>query len=302
MRRVSGGRFVDIESPRGYVIDHSGLALGWTDSELPPTPGLLARVALGDLELYLGRGTPSRRDRFARAADRLVRSVEMIPGGFSGWAMPRPPAAYQDELDEGWFSGSVHAECVAVLVRAKSILGDDDALECARAAFGGFETPVEEGGFAREIAEAGAESGLASALFIEAFPVSRPSLNLLGHTTAMLAVHDYGRLTQRDRAADLFERCAAGLDHTLERFDAGGWSLVDLDDRWRGTHLAAGRRHREHILHLEELARLSSRGAFGETAARWREAGARTPFVLRARTRRLAFRIANPGAPTAEEG
>lgn len=298
MRQAARGRFIDTGTPRGYYVDYSRFAERWASTELPPSPAELARLALGDLELYLARGTPQRRDRFARAVERLVRSVETIPGGFVGWAMTRVPGAYRGELEEGWFCGRVHAECVSALLRAGTVLGDDAAVDTARAALGGFETPVEEGGFAREIAERGLESGLESPLFIESYPVSEPSLNLLGHTSAMLAVHDYGRLSEPERAASLLTRLASGLEYTLDRFDAGGWSLVDLDDRWSGRFLAGRALHREHILHLEEVARLTTRSAFRKAAERWRDHDARLLPRLRVLVGRVVFRMMNPGAPT----
>ena len=73
MRRMAVGRFTDPESPRGYIIDYSAWAEQWDERELPETPGGLARLALGDLELYLARGTPERRDRFELA----VRPFEL---------------------------------------------------------------------------------------------------------------------------------------------------------------------------------------------------------------------------------
>ncbi|MBD3366920.1 MAG: hypothetical protein GF405_01945 [Candidatus Eisenbacteria bacterium] len=297
MRRVARGRFIDHERPRGYHVDYSSAAENWTGQALPESPADLARLALGDLELYLARGTPERRDRFELAVSELVRRIETIPGGFSGWAMPEGPAAYRDELSEGWFSGRVHAECVAALVRAKTVLGHNEALACARAAFGGFETPVEEGGFVREIAEEGLESGLESALFIETYPTRGRSLCLGGHMRAMLTIHDYGRVVEPERAESLFTRALAGLEYTLDGFDTGSWSLADLDDRWRGARTASRALHKEHILHLKELARITGRSQLHQTAVRWGDYDARPLLVLRASVARVAFRIMNPGAP-----
>jgi len=297
MQGATRGRFIDLESPRGYVVDYSRSAERWREPELPGDPSVLARVALGDLELYLARGTPERRDRFSEASRWLVSHLETIPGGFGGWPMPTTPEAYREELAVGWFSGRAHAECVGVLLRAGTILGSREALEAARVALGGFETPVDDGGFIREVAERGLESGLDTPVFVETYPTARPSLELLGQTTAMFALHDAGRVLERERAAHLLDRAVRGLEYVLDRFDTGAWSRADLDDRWRGARIAVPARHREHILHLKEVARVTGHRTFNEMARRWGEYDARPLAVLRARIGHMAFRMMNPGAP-----
>jgi len=297
MNRPKQGRFVDPESPRGYCIDYADVADAYAGEGIPETPAGVARLALGDLERYLARGTPGARGRFERAVTWLTRNTETIPGGFSGWAMPDPPRPFAGELPGAWFCGRVHAECLAVLVRGGTILGNTEAVAAARGAFGGFETLVDEGGFAREIAEEGTESGLESPLFIESYPLPELSLELLGHTTAMLAVHDYGRVAEPERAGRLFRRLADGLAYLIDLYDTGAWSLADLDARWRGRRLASAPEHRVHILHLRELERMTGAPILGETALRWGEYDASPLHVLRAGTRYAAFRMMNPGAP-----
>ena len=219
------GRHVDLSSPRGYYLDYSA----WADAGDPwhgsaphadgaagtrpvPSPSHVARWALGNLELYLGNGNAGRRDRFEAGARWLVDNIEVIPGGFGGWAMGAPPEAFAEHLRPGWFSGAVHAECIATLMRAASLIQADEALDVARTALGGFGTPVEDGGFLREVGGAGHEGGLDSPIFLEQYPMAaRRSMVLAGHARAILALFDCVLLTGDFSTRTLFDRSVRGL-------------------------------------------------------------------------------------------
>ncbi|MCK4410116.1 MAG: hypothetical protein KAW67_08525, partial [Candidatus Eisenbacteria sp.] len=153
------GRHIDLSSPRGYYLDYSHLAGSEPDCDdrgVPVvrvrgggracSPSLVARSALGNLEVYLESGSAERRDRFEFLSRWLIESMEILPGSFGGWSMPEVPRGLRGELPQGWFSASAHAECTAVLVRAISLLRQEGAVGAARRAMGAFYTSVEDGG------------------------------------------------------------------------------------------------------------------------------------------------------------
>lgn len=279
------GRHIDLFSPRGYYLDYSGYARteGECDATgLPvvrvrggartPSPALAARSALGNLELYLENGATERRDRFLLIARRLRETIEYIPGSFAGWSMPDAPRGLRGRLPEGWFSAAAHAECIAVLVRAASLMREDGAVEAARRALGGFYTSVEDGGFLREIGESGDDIGVESLAFIEEYPLAaQPRMMLASHVRAVWAVHDYLGVEEDPGARVLLKRCLDGLSFVLDRFDLGYWTRSSLDGR--RPRPASAERHGTHVLMMDLLARMSGSDGFAEAGARWRSYG-----------------------------
>jgi hypothetical protein len=273
------GRHIDLRSPRGYYIDWSsladrpspiaGAAAGRRGARRPPAPSPsdVARWALGNLEHYLESGSAERTRFFRDAARFLSASIEVVPGSFGGWAMPDLPAAYAADLRSGWFSGAAQGECLSVLARAALLLGMDDALDTARRAYGGFEAPVSEGGFLRELGDAG-PSGPA---FLEEYPVEgRPVMRLSGHVRALWGVYDYWKASGEDAAGSLFDRCVRGLSFVLDRFDMGYWTRRDLDQGEGGSGAASLVELREHILQMSVMYEITGVALFADTAGRWR--------------------------------
>ncbi len=283
MQGAGAGKFLDLSSPRGYHLAYAAFANRRESRDAldsPPTgsgrervarsPWLMARSALACLELYLENGNQERRAGFERIAQWLIDKHEEEPGGFLGWPMPAIPRVFRGDLSDGWFSGSAHAECIAVLVRAGALLNMEGALDCARRAVIGFATPVEDGGFLREVGEEGCEGGLETMAFAEEYPVTdRVSMTFGGHARAMFALSDFAALENDEGARALLDRYARGLEYVLDRFDLGFWSRADLDSRWRGVRIASYTQHTEHALQLSLLSRIKGCHAFDSTSERW---------------------------------
>jgi hypothetical protein len=309
MREVTRGRHIDLKSPRGYYLDYSrsadpsgpvddgGLPVSRRD-RATHDPGEVARFALGNLEIYLEGGSESRRDRFERAAAWLAENMEFVPGSFGGWAMSDPPRAFRAGLAPGWFSGAVHAECVSVLTRASLLLGLKGAIEAARDAFPAFRTPVQDGGLLREVGEEGHEGAVESLALVEEYPMpERPSMTLSGHTRAVWSIFDYWRATNDGEASRLLERCAAGAEFVLDRYDTGYWVRADLDPAWRGVRLSSPEGLAEQALGAAILADVTGLRAFRDASRRWRGYAASPAARARAALERLSFALRNPGAP-----
>ena len=306
------GRHIDFSSPRGYYLDYSHMAASEPECDergVPvvrvrdgraSSPPLAARAALGNLELYFESGNPARRERFSCLASWLIDSMEVVPGSFGGWSMPDVPRRLRSELPEGWFSASAHAECVAVLVRAISLLHMEGAAEAARRALGAFHTGVEDGGFLREIGEAGSDSGVESLVFIEEYPVPyAPRMVLGSHVKAVWTLFDYLDIDDDPGVRALFNRCVSGLAFSLERFDLGYWTTASLDGR--RIRPASSERHRTHVLMMDTLYRMTGEAAFGEAAERWRSYAVEPRNKARARLERARAALANVRTPPAPE-
>jgi hypothetical protein len=312
MSGTIAGKFVDLRSPRGYHLAYAAFADGCESCDtlgLPPTgsgraqvvhsPWLMARSALACLELYLENGNRERRADFERIAHWLIDNHEEQPGGFLGWPMPDVPRAFRGELSDGWFSGSAHAECIAVLVRAGTLLGVDGAVDCARRAVIGFATPVEDGGFVREVGEEGHEGGLETMVFAEEYPIAgRASMTFGGHARAMFALSDFATLDGDQGTRTLLNRYARGLEYVLDRFDLGFWSRADLDSMWRGVRIATITQHTEQVLQLSLLADITECDVFGSTSEQWRAYARLRRHRWKSSLLQGRFRIMNPIALT----
>ncbi len=308
MSEAVAGKFVDLRSPRGYHLAYAAFAErreSWDELGLPlirsrraevtRSPWLMARSALACLELYLENGNREKRADFERIARWLIDNHEEEPRGFLGWPMPDVPRAFRGDLSDGWFSGSAHAECIAVLVRAGTLLGMDGAIECARRAIIGFATPVEDGGFLREVGEEGYEGGLETMAFAEEYPiVGRPSMTFGGHARAMLALSDFAALDGDQGTRVLLDRYARGLEYVLDRFDLGFWSRVDLDPRWRGVRIASNTQHAEQVLQLSLLAAIGDSALCSSISEQWRVHAQFRRQRWKSRLLAGRFRIMNP--------
>lgn len=278
------GRHIDYSSPRGYYLDYSEW-VGWAGEidggsedgagragpDADVSPLVLARDALGSLEVYLGGGRIDHRDRFEALSRWLVESQEIVPGSFGGWAMPEVPRALRGQLASGWFSGSTHAECVAVLVRAAMLLKLEGAADAARRAFGGFRAGLEDGGFLREIGEEGHDAGPESLAFIEEYALpDRPAMILDTHARGLWAIHDFLRLGDDRAAESLFRRCVRGLVFVLDRYDLGYWTRGDLDPSRRSVCPSTLEGIATHVVMLDVLERMSGDQELGRASERWR--------------------------------
>lgn len=301
------GRHFDITSPRGYYLDYSryagpakanaaGVALApVSDTSRTPSPLIVAREALGSLEVYLGGGRGGTRDRFELLSQWLIDNMEVVPGSFGGWSMPESRRG--TKLEDGWFSGLAHAECLSVLVRASSLLRKDGALEAGRRAFGGFCTGIDDGGFLREIGDAGDEGGLASLVFVEEYPLQeRSRLSFATHVSALWAVFDYLTVTDDHAARLTLGRLVDGLAFVLERFDMGYWAAAELDDDLRGVRPASSGELATHISMLDVLQRMTGRDEFGEVALRWRGYSQSVRAGFRAKLVRAGSALTNVGS------
>jgi hypothetical protein len=304
------GRHIDLSSPRGYYFDYShmaGVESRCDDAGVPvvrvkggervSSPPLVARVALGHLEIYLENGNSSQRRRFRDLSRWLVDTMEILPGSFGGWPMPEVPRGLRGSLPQGWFSASAHAECISVLARAVSLLRLDGALEATRRAMGAFYTSIDDGGFLHEIGEAGDESGVPSLAFIEEFPVpDAPRMVMSSHVRAVWAMFDHLRIDDDPGARILLDRCVRGLRFALDRFDIGYWTAASLGRRLRP---ASFERHATHVLMMSVLHRMTGDEVFAESARRWSEY-ARSPGN-RARAGLARARSALSGGATTPE-
>lgn len=308
MSAAARGRHIDFSSPRGYYIDYTPWAYARCEADdegIPlvrgsggehvPSPVLVSRIAMGNLELYLSNGSAERREKFEALTRWLIAHQEVIPGGYGGWSMPRVPRGFDGAVAEGWFSGGTHSECLSTLVRAAVLLRTDGAREAARRAFGGLRTSVGDGGFLREIGDGSDVGDIPSLAFIDELPVQEPRLLAFEtHVRGLWAAFDYGFMDSDDSSRGLFERCLDGLSFVLERYDLGYWTRADLRAGPRATRPTSEGGLETQVMMLEVLFAMSQRAEFGSAARRWESYVTRPVGRTRALLGRAWSAIAGP--------
>jgi heparosan-N-sulfate-glucuronate 5-epimerase len=222
-------------------------------------PIAIAQYGLGNYNLFRRTADSGRRKKFLLSADWLYTNLEPNGHGLAVWHH-QFDWEYRDTLRAPWYSALAQGQGISVLVRAHKETGDTRYLAAAQRALASFYVPVSEGGVAF--------TDQAGDLWFEEYIVSPPTHILNGFIWAVWGVHDYHLATHDNSAHDLFARAVRTLQHDLDRYDLGFWSLYEQS----GTRLpmvASPFYHRLHIVQLRIMHRLTGDTAFGQVADRW---------------------------------
>jgi heparosan-N-sulfate-glucuronate 5-epimerase len=222
-------------------------------------PIAIAQYGLGNYNLFRRTGNAERHKKFLRIADWLVQHLEPNAQGLAVWNHYFD-WEYRDTLRAPWYSALAQGQGISVLVRAHKESGDSRYLDAAQRALASFFKPVTEGGvtFTDEHGD----------VWFEEYLVSPPTHILNGFIWAAWGVYDYFLATRDSSAQELFSRAVCTLEHNLDRYDLGFWSLYEQS----GTRLpmvASPFYHQLHIVQLRVMHRLTGEDKFKRVADRW---------------------------------
>jgi hypothetical protein len=222
-------------------------------------PIAIAQYALGNYNLFLRTGDPSRREKFLKTADWLVRNLERNAAGLAVWNH-HFDWVYRVPLKAPWYSGLAQGQGISVLVRAHLETGDTCYLGAAKRAFETFLTTVNEGGvtYVDEVGNT----------WFEEYITSPPTHILNGFIWASWGVIDYYLATSDLGAKKLFAQAMATLACNLQHYDVGFWSLYDQSGT-RMKMLASPFYHSLHIVQLKVLHWLTGNEVFASLADLW---------------------------------
>jgi heparosan-N-sulfate-glucuronate 5-epimerase len=226
---------------------------------LQHNPIAIAQYGLGNYNLWKQNGDSQRREKFFRIADWLCAHLEQNASGLSVW-QHHFDWEYRDTLKAPWYSALAQGQGISVLVRAGRVSYHPKYFEAARSAFASFQRSIDQGGVAF--------TDDAGDLWLEEYIVSPPTHILNGFIWALWGVYDYFLATQDDASRDLFARGVRTLQHNLDSYDLGFWSLYEQS----GTRLpmvASRFYHRLHIVQLRVMHRLTGEDFFARVADRW---------------------------------
>lgn len=222
-------------------------------------PIAIAQYGLGNYDLYRHSGQTERRCNFIRAADWLVKHLELNKYGVRVW-QHHFDWEHSEILKAPWWSALAQGQGISLLVRAFADTGDAKYLDTARAAFSSFVVDIGDGGVScRE------EN---NDLWLEEYVVSPPSHILNGFIWALWGVYDYYLCTQGESVKRLFQEGISTLAANLWRYDTGFWSLYDLNDTTLSP-IASPFYHQLHIVQLFVMHRLTRNDVFSQYGQVW---------------------------------
>lgn len=161
-------------------------------------------------------------------------------------------------IDPPWASAMAQGELISLYLRLWQALERPSLLQTAYRAYRFMQLPVEEGGVRRRD-----EFGN---LWLEEYPSREPSFVLNGFIYAVLGLVDLYRVTRDEEVKRDIDECLATLGARLSDFDAGYWSLYDLQKRELVRYYY---QKNVHIPQLAVLEQLTGNPLFGYYRRRW---------------------------------
>lgn len=254
------------------MLDYQG-AVG-----LQYNPIAIAQYGLGNYNLWLREGDPTRRAQVMLAADWLVENLKPNDQGVWVWRHEFD-WEYRTPLKAGWYSALSQGQGVSLLLRAHAETGDSAYQLAASRAFDSFLRDVNDGGVTLVDHRGN--------MWFEETIVDPPTHILNGFMWAAWGVHDILLATGDVRARMRLNEAVRTLRERLHDFDAGYWSLYEHSGT-RMKMLASPFYHRLHIVQLRVMARITGDPFFERVAVRWQRF-ADDPWKRR---RALAYKIA----------
>jgi hypothetical protein len=149
-------------------------------------------------------------------------------------------------------------EAISLYLRMHQALGDASLLETATRAYRFLAVDHRDGGVRRHDDEGN--------LWLEEYPSAEPSFVLNGFVYALLGLYDLYRVTGDRAVKDDIDRCVRTLVCNLHRFDAGYWSLYDLQ---RKELVRAYYQRNVHVPQMAILHTLTGEAVFEQYRRRW---------------------------------
>ena len=224
-------------------------------------PIAIAQYGLGNFNLFLRTGDQDRWATCCRAADWMVENLEENHAGLWMW-MHHFDWEYRKTLQDPWYSALAQGQGLSLLARISKHTSDPKYDEALEKAFQPFLFDLEKGGV-KYVDDQGW-------IWFEEYIVSPlpPTHVLNGFIWAAWGLYDYYLLSGKQEAQDLWLAAVDTLEHNLETYDIGFWSLYEQS----GTRLhmiASTFYHQLHIVQLQILHRLTDHSVFARFADRW---------------------------------
>jgi len=168
-----------------------------------------------------------------------------------------------------WASAMAQGECISLYLRMAQALDRPSWVDTAWGAYRFLRRPWSEGGVRRY--------DHAGHLWFEEYPSEPPSFVLNGFVYTLFGLYDLFRVTGDAQVKEDIDACVETLAANLHRFDAGYWSLYDLQRRELVRYYY---QKNVHVPQMAILHRLTGRKIFDQYRQRWEDQITPLNFVL----------------------
>ena len=263
-------------------LDKNGVLL----SKIPYTdnfdyyPIFMARYSLGNLEMYLETKDTKYEGVFLNQVDWLLKNL-VDKHDFAVWEHHYNLPYYN--FNPPWIHGLGQCLGMTALLKAYQISGEDVYLEASKKIYRSFEIEISEGGV-KFIDDN-------NNVWLEEYAIIPPPHVLNGFITILFGIHEFYRITNTEKAQNLFNVGIKTLIENLWKFDLGYWSLYNLLQKYPSP----SNYHSLHIRQLNVLYELTGENIFKEYARLWEEY--KNKWINRnyARVKRVELHLKNYG-------
>jgi len=217
-------------------------------------PIFLSRYSLGNLELYLDTDDEKYKEVFLKQTNWLLKNLS-TKNNFAVWEHKYKLPFYDFKIP--WVHGLAQGLGMTALLKTYQITDNKDYLKASEKIFNSFDIEISEGGV-KYIDEDGD-------IWFEEYALSPPPRVLNGFITILFGIHEFHKVTKKDKAKKLWDRGLKTLKNNLIKYEAGYWSYYDLLRKYPSTLSY----HRLHVRQLNILYELTSEKIFSEYANTW---------------------------------
>jgi len=220
-------------------------------------PIFMARYSLGNLELYLDTNEKKYLDVFFNQVNWLINNLK-YKKDFAVWEHNYKMPFYET-FKTPWVHGLGQALGMVSLLKAYQITKEEKYLQASEKISNSFDIKIEEGGV-KNIDQN-------NEIWYEEYALLPPPHVLNGFITILFGLHEFNRVTNSKKAQQLYEDGLKTVKNNLEKYDAGYWSIYDLQRKYPSTK----NYHNLHIWQLNVLHELTKDRIFKEYAKKWED-------------------------------
>ena len=217
-------------------------------------PIFMARYSLGNLELFLDTKDEKYKKEFFTQTDWLLKNL-VFKNNFAVWEHNYKLPFY--DFKTPWVHGLGQGLGMIALLKAYQITGKNDYLKASEKVYNSFEVDISEGGV-RYIDEN-------DDIWLEEYALSPPPHVLNGFITILFGIHEFQKVTKKEKPKNLWDKGIKTLKNNLEKYEAGYWSIYDLLGKYPSTLSY----HELHVRQLNILHNLTGEKIFLDYAKSW---------------------------------
>ena len=265
------------------LFDHTGIPLLDYRGDIGRqyNPIAIAQYGLARFNRWSTTKSSSDEAAWIAVAQWLTRELRPNAHGVAVW-MHDFDWPYRQTLRAPWYSGLAQGNGISMLVRAAQYTGITSYAEAAHRAFEAMTCDVADGGVVTKDGE--------GHTWIEEYIVDPPSHIFNGFIWALWGVYDYAKWSGSARAWTLWNECVRTLEHRLDDFDTGWWSLYEMPHAGKRM-LASHYYHTLHITQLRVLHRLTESREFADRADAFEHQLLKRRYRLQALIEKAIFKL-----------